>query len=161
MKSVMWMIVPIAIGMALVVGCSTDNILSYEDQLKKDITIIDKYLAKNGIEATIDTLTGLRLVVTDAGAGLFPGIESRLTVKYKGSFLNGGVFADPPEAQTFTIPLGELIQGWQVAFGKYVAKGGKATLYVPSGLGYGRAGTQGIPGNSNLIFEVELIGYTN
>lgn len=157
----MLMIVSIAIGMALLGGCSTDNILSYEDQLKKDTKTIDKYLAKNGIVATVDTLTGLRLVVVEAGSGLHPGTESRLTVKYKGSFLNGTVFTDPGEVQTFTTPLSQLIQGWQIAFSKYIAKGGKATLYIPSGLGYGRAGSQSIPGNSNLIFEVELIGYTN
>lgn len=166
MKKVKLMTIPIAIvlGMALMVGCSTDNILSYEDQLKKDTKTIDKYLVKNGIVPTnVDTLTGLRLVVLDAGSGLHPGIESKLTMKYKGIFLSGEVFTAPPEAQTFTTPLGNLIQGWQIAFGKYIAKGGKGTLYIPSGLGYGRLGSSDgkIPPNANLIFEVEFIGYTN
>ncbi len=158
MKNVMWMI-----GLALVVGCSTDNILSYADQLKKDVKAIDKYLASNGIVATVDTLSGLRLVVEDAGSGLHPGIESKLTIKYKGMFLNGEVFTAPAEAQTFTIPLGQLIEGWRIAFGTYIAKGGKGTLYIPSGLGYGRLGSSDgrIPSNTNLIFEVEFIGYTN
>jgi peptidylprolyl isomerase len=157
MLKIVMALVPIAIGM----GCSTDNILSYEDQLKKDTNTIDKYLVKNGIIATVDSLTGLRLVVVDAGSGLHPGIEAKLTMKYKGMYLSGEVFTAPPEAQTFTTS--SLIQGWQIAFGKYIAKGGKGTLYVPSGLGYGRLGSSdgSIPPNANLIFEVEFIGYTN
>jgi FKBP-type peptidyl-prolyl cis-trans isomerase FkpA len=34
--------------------------------------------------------------------------------------------------------------------------GGKRTVLVPSALGYGVAGSRGIPGNSGLVFEVIL-----
>lgn len=148
----------------VLLGCSTDNILSYDDQMKKDKAIIDKYLAKNGIVATKDT-SGLRIVIHQPGSGLFPVPTSILTVKYVGMFLNGTVFdrsslsaAGLP--QPFKSNLGGLIEGWQIAFSKYLAKGGKATLYVPSLLGYGRNATGGVPANSNLIFEVEFIGFT-
>lgn len=155
----------IAALVLLLVGCSEDNILSYEDQLKKDLKAIDTYLDKNGIVATEDA-TGLRIVVDQVGTGLFPVLTSKLTVKYKGLFLNGTVFDESkPDAsgqvQPFQTPLSGLIEGWQIAFGKYIAKGGKATLYIPSGLAYGRAGRGSIPSNANLIFEVELIGFTN
>lgn len=35
--------------------------------------------------------------------------------------------------------------------------GDKATLFIPYHLGYGEAGSRGIPGKSNLIFEVEIL----
>lgn len=140
--------------------CSTDNVLSDEAQLKKDVGIIDKYLEKNGITAIKD-VTGLRYVIHDAGTGTFPIATSKLTVKYTGKFLSGGATFDqssePPKQ--FVTSLSELIRGWQIGF-RYVAKGGKATFYVPSGLAYGKTGSGRIPANSNLIFEVELIGFT-
>lgn len=149
----------------VLLGCSTDNILSYEDQLKKDTAIIDKYLERNNIVALVDA-SGLRLVVHQTGSGVFPGPDSKLTVKYEGRFMNGQVFDKSSLNSSglptpFSSPLSGLIDGWQIAFYKYIAKGGKATLYIPSGLGYGRRETGGVPPNSNLIFDVELISFSN
>ena len=160
-------LVVIAAFALLVLGCSTDNILSYADQLKKDVAAIDKYLDKNGItNVVIDSLTGMRLVIEDAGSGIYPVLTSKLTVLYTGKFLNGEVFdqstlnaSGAPVA--FTTPLSGLIEGWKIGFGTYVGKGGKATFYIPSGLAYGNSPPNGFPANANLIFEVELIGFTN
>jgi FKBP-type peptidyl-prolyl cis-trans isomerase FkpA/FKBP-type peptidyl-prolyl cis-trans isomerase FklB len=52
-----------------------------------------------------------------------------------------------------------LIQGWQIGF-TLLNKGSKATLYVPSSLGYGPNGyPPSIPANANLVFEIELIDF--
>ncbi len=37
--------------------------------------------------------------------------------------------------------------------------GGIRRLYIPSAMGYGSRGTGGIPPNSNLVFEVEMLGF--
>ncbi len=154
------------ITLALVMGCSTDNVLSREEQLTKDLRIIDKYLEDNEItNVTVDP-SGLRLVIHQAGSGLFPVSTSKLTVKYVGTYLNGAVFDESTLNSSglpipFQNPLEKLIEGWRIAFTQYIAKGGKATLYIPSVLAYGRNGPSGMPANSNLIFEVELIGFTN
>jgi len=39
--------------------------------------------------------------------------------------------------------------------------GDKATLFIPYHLAYGDAGNRGIPPQSNLIFEVEIIELLN
>jgi FKBP-type peptidyl-prolyl cis-trans isomerase len=36
-------------------------------------------------------------------------------------------------------------------------EGGNGTLLIPSALGYGSTGTGSIPGNTVLVFDVELI----
>ena len=55
--------------------------------------------------------------------------------------------------------LSGLILGWQIAFPKFPA-GTSATLYVPSGLAYGTAGSSPkISPNAVLVFEVTLTSF--
>lgn len=141
------------------VSCKDDAELSEAEQLKKDVATIDKYLADNNITAQTDD-SGLRYVVTTAGTGIKPTVASTITVKYVGKFLDGGAIFDQSTAGV-SFPLANLIKGWQIGF-PLLNKGSKATLYIPSGLGYGKQGYPGsIPSNANLIFDVELIDVRN
>ena len=142
--------------MLLLIGCSTDKALTSEEQLKKDVATIDKYLTDNNITAQTDP-SGLRYVVTTAGpaAGVKPIISSTITVKYVGKLMSTGVVFDQ-RAAPISFLLSGLIDGWVIGF-QLLTKGSKATLYVPSGLGYKTSGSGSIPPNANLIFEVELI----
>ena len=82
-----------------------------------------------------------------------------LTVHYIGSFQTGQVFQNSYDlGQPFTFRLGAraVIQGWdQGLVGMRV--GGKRRLTIPPSLGYGDQPQQGIPANSTLIFEIELL----
>lgn len=51
--------------------------------------------------------------------------------------------------------LNRVIPGWTEGL-QLLKEGGKATLYVPSKLGYGERGNQGIEPNSPLVFEIKL-----
>jgi FKBP-type peptidyl-prolyl cis-trans isomerase len=85
---------------------------------------------------------------------------STITVKYTGTLQNGTVF-DSTEKQggtpaTFELAKGKLIDGWvQGIPGMKV--GGERKLVIPPDLGYGASGTGGIPPNSTLIFDIQLM----
>lgn len=53
-------------------------------------------------------------------------------------------------------PNAGMIQGFKEGL-QQLNVGDKATLFIPYYLAYGEAGTRGIPGKSNLIFEVEIV----
>ena len=62
---------------------------------------------------------------------------------------------DPLE---FTLGIGQVIKGWDVGL-QGMKIGGKRTIIIPSDLGYGSRGAgEVIPPNSDLIFDVELLG---
>ena len=147
--------------LAVVASCADEPVvLSDEEQLQKDIEIIDAWFVANGITAQTDP-SGLRYTITVMGTGVKPKLTNKVSVKYSGKFLKEGVspansvvFDQAATAVTFN--LSQLIQGWQIGF-QLLPKGSKATLYIPSGLAYGKNGAgNSIPANANLFFDVEL-----
>ena len=49
-----------------------------------------------------------------------------------------------------------MIPGWTEGL-KNIKKGGKIKLVIPPDLAYGKTGVPGIPANSTLVFDVELL----
>ena len=104
----------------------------------------------------------LQIVDTVIGTGDVAAAGDTVTVHYVGTFTNGTVFdaskSHPETVQGFSFPLGagRVIQGWdQGVAGMKV--GGKRHLVIPASLGYGPNDYGPIPGNSTLIFDVELL----
>jgi FKBP-type peptidyl-prolyl cis-trans isomerase FkpA len=127
-----------------------------KEQVKKDGEIIDEFLKKAKIEAQVDS-SGLRYVISKQGSGKKPTLSDTVVVTYVGKLLEDGKVFDQ-SVKPITFALGRLIPGWQVGF-PLLPVGSKATLYIPSSLGYGANGSPpNIPADANLIFEVELIG---
>lgn len=142
-----------AIILAFAISCS-DQELTTMEQLAKDIQTIDKYLDDNGIVALEDP-SGVRYTFEVEGTGPKPTLSNTVVVKYIGKLFDGTVF-DGTTTDPAVFRLLQLIEGWQIGF-QLLPQGSKATLYIPSGLGYGKSGGGPIPPNANLIFDVELI----
>lgn len=98
-------------------------------------------------------------LVTGDGTLAEPG--RRVTVHYTGWLTNGTKFDsshDRVQPFTFRLGAGEVIKGWDEGV-EGMQVGGKRKLTIPARLGYGRRGSPPvIPGNSTLVFEVELLG---
>jgi FKBP-type peptidyl-prolyl cis-trans isomerase FkpA len=139
-------------------SCKKDS-LTPEEQLAIDIQLIKDDLAKKNLTSLAqETSSGLHYVITQEGAGDNPTATSMVTVKYKGYLLDGNVFDQTGSGQTATFGLNKVIAGWTEGIPK-LKKGGKGTFWIPSALGYGPSGSGRIPGNSVLIFEVELVNF--
>jgi len=125
------------------------------NQPELDDQLIQGYLFANNINAT-KTPSGLYYIMTVEGTGVSPTLSSTVEVKYTGYLLDDTVFDQTATGKTFTSSLSGLITGWQIGI-PLMKKGGKATLFIPSALGYGSRATGPIPANSCLIFDIELI----
>lgn len=112
------------------------------------------YLEKNKLKAQ-KTRSGLYYIINKEGKGKTPHRSSTITAYYKGFLLNGKVF-DKSDFRGITFNLQRVIAGWKEGF-TYLKSGSEATLILPSHLGYGKKGTNGIPGGAVLIFDIKLL----
>jgi FKBP-type peptidyl-prolyl cis-trans isomerase FkpA len=103
------------------------------------------------------TASGLQYIITKEGTGKQPTAQSIVKVHYEGRLINGQVFdSSYKRGQPVEFPLNQVIPGWTEGL-QLMKEGGKATFFIPSNLAYGPQELPGIPANSTLIFDVELI----
>jgi len=124
-----------------------------------DDRTIREFLTAKGLTATKDP-SRVYYNISQTGTGTVVEPLSTLTIKYTGRLLNGTVF-DQSIDTALVQPLYTLITGWKkILVGK--TKGTKLRIYVPSDLGYGkRTDMPGIPKNSILDFDIEIVDVTN
>ena len=151
MKKLFFLLV---ISVFIFAACEEDDPAA--EQLKKDIELIEEYLLDSGLVAE-STESGLHYIIEEEGIGNYPTLNSIVKVNYKGYLLNGDVF---DEGVVNDYPLYRYIDGWQEGM-QFFKEGGEGILFIPSGLGYGSDARSGIPANSVLIFEIELINVVN
>ncbi|MBN2639067.1 MAG: FKBP-type peptidyl-prolyl cis-trans isomerase [Bacteroidales bacterium] len=120
----------------------------------------EAYLKANKI-TTKPTKTGLYFINKKTGKGLHPQAGDVVTVQYTGYLLDGKKFDssyDRKKPFEFTLGKHQVISGWDEGIAM-MRKGGKATLIIPSDLGYGPRSVGPIPPYSTLVFDVELVDF--
>lgn len=119
-----------------------------------DFLTIDEYIAANNLTTQV-TPSGLHYIIKQQGTAPNPTIAANVNINYDGFFLGGGSF---DSGNDVTFALGTLIQGWQEGL-QLIGSGGSITLLVPANLAYGSRGQGPIPGNTDIGFDIDLIGF--
>lgn len=107
------------------------------------------------------TASGLKYIDVEEGTGKTATTGQEVTVGYTGTLTDGTQFDSSHKPggspYTFRLGTGNAIQGWHEGIAG-MKVGGKRKLLIPSALGYGARGRPPqIPGNSTLLFDVELL----
>jgi FKBP-type peptidyl-prolyl cis-trans isomerase len=128
---------------------------------KNEPALIQNYVKEKNITVKPDA-NGIYYVEKVKGKGAKAVAGKKVSVHYTGRLLNGTVFDSslerkPAQPYEFTLGKGEVIKGWDEGIA-LMNEGGKATLIIPSKLGYGASGNGTvIKPFSPLVFDVELV----
>ncbi len=114
----------------------------------------DAFAKEKGVKKTE---SGLLYQVEKEGTGEAPQDSDTVVVNYKGTLTDGTVFDNSYDrGEPLSFRLDGVIPGWTEGL-KHIKKGGKIKLVIPPALAYGKTGVPGIPANSTLVFDVELL----
>lgn len=118
----------------------------------------EKFLAENKTKEGVVTLpSGVQYKVIKEGTGPMPTVTDTVVVHYTGKLIDGTTFDSSVERkEPTTFALNSVIPGWTEALQK-MKVGSKWQIFIPSNLAYGPQAAGSIPGNSTLIFDVELL----
>jgi len=110
---------------------------------------------------TITTTSGLKYIDIEVGSGATPQTGQTVVLTYTGWLAADGTkfdaSVDHGQPISFAIGTGRVIKGWDEGVAT-MKVGGKRRLIIPPALAYGANGYPPIiPGNAELIFDVELL----
>ncbi len=135
-------------------GINKKKVALAQDNLKKAEKFLEANKGKSGVKTTP---SGLQYKMLTEGTGPAPAKTSTVVVHYRGKLIDGTEFDSSYKRNTpAEFKLEGMIPGFTEAL-QLMKKGGKAEFFIPPALGYGDRGNQAIPGNSVLVFEIELI----
>lgn len=124
----------------------------------------DAYMAEKAKEEGFKKIYGrdssmyVLIKETQAGSGAKITDESFAYLNYTGKLKDGSTFDTSEGREPAMFPVSRVIPGFTMAL-KELKAGSKATIIIPSELGYGRkaVGDGKIPANSILTFDVEIL----
>ncbi len=103
------------------------------------------------------TASGIFITRIKEGSGASPKASDTEKVHYRGTLVSGKEFdSSYGRGQPASFPLNRVIPCWTEGL-QTMKAGGKSKLVCPPNLAYGSSGRPGIPPDSTLIFEVELL----
>ena len=106
----------------------------------------------------IEVEEGLQYLVMQSGdpEGKNPKLDQEIIAHFHGTLTNGNIFWSSLDTEPLKIELSKLIIGCQKII-SMMKKGDKWKVFIDPTMAYGEEGRPGIPSNSILVFEIELL----
>lgn len=141
-------------GLIILLGCVQDS--PNIQQMENMQFFIDN--KKN--EEVIEIEPGLQysVMVNKESISETPKLNQTITAHFHGTLTSGEIFWSSLDTEPLKIELSKLITGCQKAI-SLMSKGEKWIVYIDPSMAYGESARSGIPSNSILIFEIELIDF--
>lgn len=129
-----------------------------QEKAEKNLADGKAFLEKNKTQPNVKTTaSGLQYIVEKEGTGKSPTVNDNVKAHYTGTLIDGSKFdSSLDRGQPAEFPVSGVIKGWTEAL-QMMKPGGKLKLIIPPDLGYGASARPGIPANSVLLFDVELL----
>lgn len=108
--------------------------------------------------STVEKVETLQIIDLKEGTGDPVKASDTITAHYTGALAKTGVIfqSSLDTGSPFTSPLSGLIEGWQQGI-PGMKPGGTRRLLIPAAQAYGSQAQGGIPANSDLVFDIQLI----
>ena len=136
----------------ILVSCSQDspNIQQIEN--------LQFFIDNKKNNQVVEIEPGLQYLVIDSGDldSETPELTQTISAHFHGTLTNGEVFWSSLDSEPLEIELSKLIVGCQKTI-SLMRAGDKWMVYIDPTMAYGEEGRPGIPSNSILIFEIELL----
>lgn len=147
---------------ALVLACLAASACNSEPTGVPAVIPLESETWASALGVTLSQFTKLTIGMyyrdTVEGTGTVLNGTPTVQVHYSGYLPIGTKFDEvATTAQPVCFPLNQLIDGWIVGL-QGMKIGGTRRLLIPPGLGYGARANGQIPANSNLLFDVKLVG---
>ncbi|KAI8954295.1 hypothetical protein F4801DRAFT_575687 [Xylaria longipes] len=115
--------------------------------------------AEKGATLGVKVVGGVTLDDRKVGSGRVVKKGNRVEVRYIGKLTDGKVFDSNKKGKPFSFKVGagDVIKGWDVGV-QGMSVGGERRLTIPAHLAYGSKAQAGIPANSQLVFDIKLLG---
>ena len=144
--------VVIIFSFLILVSCSQDspNIQQIEN--------LQFFIDNKKNDQVVEIEPGLQYLVIDSGdsESEIPKLTQTISAHFHGTLTNGEVFWSSLDSEPLEIELSKLIVGCQKTI-SLMRIGDKWMVYIDPTMAYGEEGRPGIPSNSILIFEIELL----
>ena len=144
--------VVIIFSFLILVSCSQDspNIQQIEN--------LQFFIDNKKNDQVVEIEPGLQYLVIDSGdsKSATPKLTQTISAHFHGTLTNGEVFWSSLDSEPLEIELSKLIMGCQKTI-SLMRVGDKWMVYIDPTMAYGEEGRPGIPSNSILIFEIELL----